>query len=229
MHMRCLGYTMLRSAGECKGRACVSRSRQVGPDTTFQVSLVLGVGGQIRAACFDGASSGYGLVCGGGMSAPELETGPCPQGLSVLLPVRAIGPHRRAPGPTTQAATEFGFANHRDLQEPVCKKHCGIAGSQAVEDSFNYMKNGRMQKGKKKFRKPAKVFSSVLFAEVMSRVHKCKEVMSRVHKCQLSATIPRQVVQPGRTSASGRRTWRSSDGRAGRAVGAACRPHGCAP
>lgn len=119
--------------------------------------------------------------------------------LSARLSRPSFGP---LPGPTTQAATEFNFVNHRDLQELVLKKHCGIAASQAVEDSFNFMKNGRKQKGKNKFRKPTKVFSSVLSAEVMSRVHKYKEVDVDRRPFQLSATIPKEVFQPGRSSAS---------------------------
>ena len=56
------------------------------------------------------------------------------------------------------------------------KLTAGVLSSQISEDCFNFMKNSKQLKGKKKFRRVQKCMSSALTAKVLSGKHRYKEL-----------------------------------------------------
>lgn len=71
----------------------------------------------------------------------------------------------------------------------------GILGSQLAEDCFNHMKNHRLLKSKKKYRKPTKCMSAVLASKVLSQVHDYKEVDVVMAPEERSVKLSKEVFQ----------------------------------
>ena len=74
--------------------------------------------------------------------------------------------------------------------------------SQPCEDTFNFQKNSKVVKGKKKFRRPAKVMSVAIDRQVLSKMHKFKEVEADEAIDALTARLPKNAYQCSDADAS---------------------------
>lgn len=96
----------------------------------------------------------------------------------------------------------MGFVPHPDLKNVVRHKSVGIVSTQAVEDTFNHMKNSCGDTAKRKHRRPHKVMATVLAKEVLSTIHDYKDVdVDRVAE-QPFAKLSVDTFRPSIKSAS---------------------------
>ena len=78
-----------------------------------------------------------------------------------------------------QCAEAFESVNYQvdpTVQAHILNKFSGMVSSQAAEDSFHRMKNAKLVKGKKRFRRPQKCMASVLATSMLSTVHRFEEI-----------------------------------------------------
>ena len=69
-----------------------------------------------------------------------------------------------------------GAKPHDDIVDLADHLHDNFNASQADEECFRYMKNSKVIKGKRRFRRPEKAMAVVLAKQVLSKVMKYKEV-----------------------------------------------------
>jgi hypothetical protein len=78
----------------------------------------------------------------------------------------------------------------------------GILSSQISEDCFNFMKNSKQLKGKKKFRRVQKCMASALTAKVLSQKHKYKELKVDQAKTLGKSRPPDDAFTPNKAKKS---------------------------
>ena len=81
-----------------------------------------------------------------------------------------------------QGFAETGWASSpsQDMKDIIDKRHSGCLATQAVEDANNKMKNHKVIKGKKKFRRPQKSFAVALESRLEDKVHRFKALEADV-------------------------------------------------
>jgi hypothetical protein len=84
----------------------------------------------------------------------------------------------------------------------VAKKATGMVASQAAEDTFNFMKNHKSVKGKKKYRRVEKCMSTVLARSVLSKVHRFDDIQVDCAPETLSAKLSPTAFKPDFGTAS---------------------------
>lgn len=72
----------------------------------------------------------------------------------------------------------------------------GITSTQLIEDTFNFQKNSKVIKGKKKFRRPEKAYGVVLARQVLSKVHRYHEPPIDAPLSHRSVRLPGSAFQP---------------------------------
>lgn len=75
-----------------------------------------------------------------------------------------------------QACIEYDWADHPDIIRLAQENYTGIFASQLCEDCFNFQKNSRLVKAKKKYRRVEKTMGVVLAKKVLSKQHRFAEV-----------------------------------------------------
>ena len=83
-----------------------------------------------------------------------------------------------------------------DAQEVVRENYTGITASQACEDVFNFQKNHKQVKGKKKYRRPEKCYAVAVGKRVLSEQHRYAEVTADQHGDSRSERLPRTHFYP---------------------------------
>ncbi len=95
-----------------------------------------------------------------------------------------------------QAFTETNFTVQPDIKTLVSNKIMGITSTQLVEDCFNFQKNSKVVKGKKKFRRPEKTMGVILARQVLSKVHRYQEPTVDAPLSQRCVRLPATAFQP---------------------------------
>lgn len=103
---------------------------------------------------------------------------------------------------TLQAFRSVGFEVDRSVQDHISNKLAGIVSTQAVEDSFHHMKNAKLVRGKRRYRRPEKCMASVLARGVLGRVHKYEEVETTSAREGASERLPREAFVPSLAASS---------------------------
>ena len=75
-----------------------------------------------------------------------------------------------------KAMLEMDFVITDEYLTLLRQSMTGIVSSQVAEDTFNVMKNGKAQKGKKKFRRVQKCMATVLSRQLLNKEHKYSEI-----------------------------------------------------
>ena len=95
----------------------------------------------------------------------------------------------------TQAFDELGYCAHADILNIVSPKNTGMVASQAAEDAANIMKNHRLVKGKKRYRRPQKCMGACLARNVLSKVHRFKEIEVSAASSKKRKLLPKDAYQ----------------------------------
>lgn len=95
-----------------------------------------------------------------------------------------------------EACLEFDFRPHRDLDTLLAARSTGTVSSQMCEDAFNFQKNSKVIRGKKKFRRPEKSWGVGLARKVMSSVHHYTELVVEDALKLQSVRMPRSSFAP---------------------------------
>lgn len=95
-----------------------------------------------------------------------------------------------------EAFSAAGDGVNLDIQSHFLDKFSGMVATQACEDSFHHMKNSRLQRGKRRFRRPERCMASVLARSVLSRVHAFEDVQASASSESATERLSRRCFVP---------------------------------
>lgn len=95
-----------------------------------------------------------------------------------------------------QATNELGYTAHPDITALARRKTTGMVSSQCAEDTFNFMKNHKKIKSKKKYRRPQKCMAVVLSRKVLSTTHHFKDIEVDINPEEQSAGLDVSAFRP---------------------------------
>lgn len=98
--------------------------------------------------------------------------------------------------PSPKALEDNAWQATAEILELAAENFHGVMASQACEDSFNFMKNSKLVKAKRRFRRPEKCFGVAVAKGVADKVHRYKPVNCDVPVQGRSIKLKRSIFVP---------------------------------
>ena len=89
----------------------------------------------------------------------------------------------------------MGYVAHNDVCQLAKENLSGIVTSQPCEESFGYMKNKKVIKGKKRYRRIEKCFGAVVGGKVLEGRSRYKTVTPDTPSASKTSRLPQEAPQ----------------------------------